>query len=306
MKLLDDIIESVTVKQEPLTSVLRLCMVLAYKLKNEQLKAWVENELNGYSDEKTVPDYRRARGQSKGLFINGIGTTFNNQPIPDALMEEKHRPLASEIVFLQGIAAYDDNKAENAVMFWNQNLVAYYQSKFYGNQMALNRAWIEIPAGIIKAMVDTVRTRVLTFVLEIQSELPKDDQEALEKIPNEAVDKAVQVIIFGNDNILNLGENQGNLAGNIAITFNVAGDLTALRHRLLEVGLEDQDVDDLEASLREDGVEFDSVEETKEIGPATENWIKSAAKKTLVGGKYVGEKVAIPVIVGAIKSFLGL
>jgi hypothetical protein len=45
MKLLKEIIELATDNHTPLTVVLRKCLVLAYSLKNERLKTWVEKEL---------------------------------------------------------------------------------------------------------------------------------------------------------------------------------------------------------------------------------------------------------------------
>lgn len=38
--------------------ILRRCLSLARQLTNEPFKAWIELELNGYSDGKPLPDYR--------------------------------------------------------------------------------------------------------------------------------------------------------------------------------------------------------------------------------------------------------
>ncbi|HYG89938.1 MAG TPA: hypothetical protein VD978_27210 [Azospirillum sp.] len=58
MKLIDDIIASVTETKEPISDTLRRCLVLADKLKNNTLKTWVERELNGYAFSDDVPSYR--------------------------------------------------------------------------------------------------------------------------------------------------------------------------------------------------------------------------------------------------------
>jgi hypothetical protein len=42
MTLLDGIIQSVTETKEPIADILRRCLVLAHKLKNDAFKAWVE------------------------------------------------------------------------------------------------------------------------------------------------------------------------------------------------------------------------------------------------------------------------
>ena len=46
--LLDDIIELATDDKQPITVLLRKCLILASQLKNERLKAWANKELNGY------------------------------------------------------------------------------------------------------------------------------------------------------------------------------------------------------------------------------------------------------------------
>ena len=48
MRLVDEIIQMASDSEEPLSNVLRKCPVLAFELKNETLKAWVEKELNGF------------------------------------------------------------------------------------------------------------------------------------------------------------------------------------------------------------------------------------------------------------------
>jgi hypothetical protein len=47
MKLLNEIIDAATDTTQPVANILRKCLILAFELKNEKLKAWVEGELNG-------------------------------------------------------------------------------------------------------------------------------------------------------------------------------------------------------------------------------------------------------------------
>ena len=68
MKLINDIVEAITATKEPISDTLRRCLVIAFKLKNDTLKTWLEKELNGYENDDKLPDYRTARGVAKGLF----------------------------------------------------------------------------------------------------------------------------------------------------------------------------------------------------------------------------------------------
>ena len=65
-----------------------------------------------------------------------------------------------------------------------------YQEKFIGGY-ALNRAWQEIPANALIALVDTVRTRVLRFTIDLQEQVG-ESEVPLERIEPKAVEKAVK------------------------------------------------------------------------------------------------------------------
>ena len=49
MNLLDEIIKAITETDEKTSSILRKCLVLSYKLKNDTLKSWASKELKGCS-----------------------------------------------------------------------------------------------------------------------------------------------------------------------------------------------------------------------------------------------------------------
>ncbi len=125
MKLIDDIITSVTQTKEPISDILRRCLVLAYKLKNDTLKSWVEKELNGYDSLDDLPSYRKASGVAKGLFLGGWGSELRNQPLPPSVLKPEHRHFANEIRLFQPIASYQNaSDATNPTISWPQDLEA--------------------------------------------------------------------------------------------------------------------------------------------------------------------------------------
>ena len=44
-----------------LTTILRSAMVLAYQLNEPTFKQWIELEINGYTGDVPVPNYRKAK-----------------------------------------------------------------------------------------------------------------------------------------------------------------------------------------------------------------------------------------------------
>jgi hypothetical protein len=118
MQLLDQIIDGATGNIEPLSNLLRKCLVLASVLKNEKLKAWAHNELNGYDNPDTLPPYRTVRIIAQGLFLGSFGRLIDDQPLPPGAMKEEHRDWARMANLTQPIAAYDGfDKKEGRVQY---------------------------------------------------------------------------------------------------------------------------------------------------------------------------------------------
>ncbi|MBY5327640.1 hypothetical protein [Rhizobium leguminosarum] len=299
MKLLTEIIESVTVTKEPIADILRRCLVLAFKLKNDTLKEWLEHELNGYSLDEALPDYRQTIGRAKGIFFGPFGQQINDQPLAPGIMSPEHQHWARDIKLRQPIAAYDlASENGSARIEWPADLVVLYQEKFIDG-MALNRAWIEIPTSVMAGLKDTIRTRVLTLVLEIQDELPADTDAAVEEIPPAVVDRIVYQIILGGTNVF------GNVNEFNATTV-MAGDLKSLEASLKKLGITDEDFRALETSLKEDGTYSIDAARPMSLGKKTMKWITAAGTKAGGGAVKISAAVAEEAIKAAIKRYLGL
>ncbi len=276
-------------------------MVLAYQLNNDLLKEWVEKELNGYDGESELPEYRKISADAKGLFLGRFGQQLDNQPIASGLMKPEHQHFAERAELRQAIAAYDDKLLSkgSAVFPWPQNLVILYQETFYTG-LALNRAWQEIPQSVFASLVDTVRTKILSFALEIRKQLgtePETEQN-LSEIPTKKVDQIINNFIYGGQNVIAGQDAQMTVDARTQV---VAGDIETLRKALQEFGVDGQDVKLLEDALAKDKTDS----KVGEIGPKTNHWLSTAVKK--VGGSTVKitESVATTVISGMIKGYLG-
>src|SRR5207245_2489338 len=125
----------------------RKCLILAFELKNEKLKQWIEKELSGFDKDDEVPEYRKAMLYSKGNFSGPFGARVTNRPLPLGILETKHWDmLTSRLV--QPIAAYEKLAAagvdKNASINWPPDLIHHYQHSFIDG-FALSSAWQEVP-----------------------------------------------------------------------------------------------------------------------------------------------------------------
>ncbi len=209
MKLLDEIIDGAVDGKQPIADVLRKCLVLAFQLKDERLKEWLEKELNGYKLEDTVPDYRCVLLHSKGNFQGGWGSWLPERPLPMSVLDKKHQALVEGAKFRDPVATFElgnrtekkpDDKKLRPIRYWSPDLIAMYQDKFYEGYVLVH-AWQEIPPGVFVSIVETVRNRVLRFALEIREELGLVSDK-VEELSKAKVEQIVTNHIYGGTNII--------------------------------------------------------------------------------------------------------
>jgi AbiTii len=101
MQLLDEIIDLAVDDQASISVLLRKCLVLAHRLKNERLLAWTDKELNGYGKDDEIPSYRKIGARAKGHFIGSFGRAISSQPLQASVMKHEHRHFATTAMLAQ-------------------------------------------------------------------------------------------------------------------------------------------------------------------------------------------------------------
>lgn len=202
MSLLRQIQDSAVDSSVELPALLRKCKVLAFRLGNEDFKRWIDNELSGYDEKTDLPEYRILNVNSKGHFSGAFGSGLKNADIPLMCLPEDFRENLGHSYLMQPIAAIASlvsNQSSGILQeAWNPDLVAHFGGKIYEHMVCM-QAWKVIPASALVAALDTVRTRVLNFVLEIEAQNP-DAGEAMineKPVPPEKVQQIFNTYITG-------------------------------------------------------------------------------------------------------------
>lgn len=186
-----------------LPTLLRKCKVLAVRLDSSEFKQWIEFELSGYSVKESLPDYRILSVNSKGHFSGAFGSGLRNADIPLSTVPKELREVLSHSYLMKPIASIEAllKDMDSSVFHepWNPDIVARFGQGIYQNMNCL-QAWKVIPAVAIVAIVDTVRTRVLNFVLEIESQNPNagEAEPNSNPVPVEKVHQIFNTYITGN------------------------------------------------------------------------------------------------------------
>jgi hypothetical protein len=303
MSLLRDIQNAALDSKVHLPDLLRKCKVLAARLGNQDFKSWVDAELNGYGEKETLPNYRSFRVESQGHFAGFLGSGLKNTPIPLSCLPEQFRDMLFTHHSREPVSALADLVSKGGSgsfrVPWPADLVAHVGQDIYENMNCLS-AWQVIPRGAIVGILDTVRTRILNFVLEIESEAPDAGEAApgAHPVPQERVNQVFHTQIFGNvGNVAAGGERfpQSN------VTAVVQGDFNSLRTYLMGLGVAPSDVNELEDATTKDRA---SVQHG--MGEHSDKWLGKMIGKAASGALSVGTTVATTLLTKALTQYWGL
>jgi hypothetical protein len=287
MKLVDEIIEMASEGRRSLADALRKCLILAFDLKNEKLKEWVEKELNGYDRDDEVPEYRKAILHSKGNFQGPFGAWLPQRPLPLAVIAKEHPGLlVSKLT--QPIAAHEGASEHEGqpVINWSPDLIARYQAKFIEDYV-LVQAWQDVPPTVMIGLCEEVRNRLLRFGLEIREELGHvNDKPAA--VPAAKVEAAVVNHIYGGVNVIAGSASDFTQIGNVIVR---AGDFQSLANALLQLNVSNTDIQALKSAIEAD---------SKTLGALTKKWLATLGTKLGKAGLQIGVEVAT----GYVKSWL--
>jgi hypothetical protein len=289
--ILDDLVNDALDEKKSLAQLLRRCLVLANQLRNEQLKTWANQELEGYSSSKGLPDYRVVPASAVGDFSGFGGSRIRDYPIPPSVLESEHRWRATKVSLMQSVSAYEAaiRDCKGAVYFeWPGDMVLYYQARLLPDYYLVS-AKQQIPSSTLVEVLNAVRTRTLNLTLGIQNELAGSSGD-IGSIPQPNVQKIVFHNIYGGNNII------GSDYSSISILPNLSGNRNQLNEELRKAGLSDNELDDLTGALDGDG--------GKNLGQRVQQWITAVAPKIAINGLKYGSDVAKPFVTELLKRFL--
>lgn len=178
MSLLREIqnLASCSSKDIDLSSLLRKCKILSARLNHHEFKVWVEKELNGYESDEELPSYRIMKVMSKGHFSGAFGRGLRNANIPTYIVDKEYREYIEHAYLTLGIGGLESlisNSPDGIIrQVWAPELLSIWGEKFYEDMYCIE-AWKVIPVATIENILNIVRNKILSFVLEIEAENPE-------------------------------------------------------------------------------------------------------------------------------------
>ncbi len=302
MTLLQEIIDEATSKESSVESLLKKCLVLSYDIDFDEFKEWIEHELEGYPDNDNTPSYRKSTNLTcKGHFCGPFQSGYKNMPIAPACIKEEYQQIVFERVEISGVANISklveshDGKSSFQVP-WPQDLVLMYSSRLLPGYTLVS-AWTVISPTQLYQIIDTVKTRILKFCLEVRKKYPMLAEHSSAPTEKQEIAAIFHTNIYGGSNNIAQGSNGFSQQINLE-----AGDYQALKAQLLKAGLPDDSIQELEAVISK-SPKPDSV---KHLPPQLTSWLGKIATLTTSGSITLAKGVSIQLITKLILVYLGL
>lgn len=304
MSLLNEIQADVTEANADIAAVLRKCKVLAVRLGSRGFQSWVDYELNGYPSENETPDYRIIKHiPSYGNFVS-IGWQLDNQPIPSTAIPEEYREAIATIYLTEPISYYSSLAAQcssepTICWGWNPDLIAYLRDKIRSG-FQLTSAWQAISTSSLVALLDTVKNRVLNFVLEIEAVAPNagEPSQGEKPIPEERVQQVFNTVILGGYAQIAAGNQTIKYDTDIKIIQN---DFDSLRRFLSSLEVGEDNIRKLGEAIQKDG----KYQKEAGFGNKVQTWLEKMSCRAADGSWKIAISVAANLLTKALMQYYG-
>lgn len=302
MSLLSEIQEAAIDAKGGIAPLLRRCHVLAYRLENDELKTWVQHELNGYPDEEPLPSYRRLSLSLTGTFLGSFGSALRGVPIVPAALPKQLADLVRDHPLRSPISEYEAlaESGKDIQIQLSGNAILAIGHNVYQKDYSCVEARHVMPDAFLRGLVDAVRNRVLSFALELgKLKLGNVDDAVIQRdIPQAAVSQVFHTHIIGNHATVAVGDG----AHAQAVGTVIAKDFESLAKFLAAHRVDEADVTELKAALAADTVPASE----SALGARVSLWIGKMASKAVSGAWKVGVDVGTKLLTTAIEKYYGL
>jgi hypothetical protein len=160
--------------------------------------------------------------------------------------------------------------------------------------------WGESSVGSLVEILNTVRNRILDFVLAVWKEVPtagEGSDKSSRDIEPERVTQIFNTTVYGGS--ANLVGSATNSPVSITVLQN---DLASLEKVLSDNGVQNKDIEELRKAITTDG----QPKKAGIFGPHVSSWVANMTKKAADGSWTIGLQVAGNLLYQAISKYYGL
>jgi hypothetical protein len=285
-----------------LTVPLSKTKVLATRINNQDLLAWVNKELGGYGTDDSVPRYRITQGKLKGDFLYG-NRQGTNIPITLETNNKTHQRIHTAH-FKESVAQLENlSKSESRMLKYEfhsplTRSIEKLLQEVNGPYFQLFSAGLAIPTGFVREILSSIHSRLLDLILALETEFGVEAEISTLKSNNDFITNYVITTINnnGDGNVTNTGANT-NLNAKISIS---KGDKEKLKNELMANEIANEDINTLLSIIDTEKIADNGV-----FGEKVNGWVKTMLSKALEGSWNIGISAAGGILANAIEHYYG-
>lgn len=302
MSQFDDGRRSATESSKPVSEVLLRIQALGYTLGSQELVAWATMELQGYPSASTVPDYRKTRDELAVFASLTNGVRNDTVPVPlDVFPKEQlnrivHPSILDSAPALESMAVR--SATESLQLPLSEGYRRYVERLFPG--FTCIRVYRPFSAGSIHSILSAIRARVIQYLHEVSQQFPDlgGDGANIQQADPQVLRNLAQVVIYNNQGQVQFGNgSQKTLFHQVLVPGDFSGLVSALRQE----GIDENDLQELEAEIQ-GGATRESVEDESS---GVRRWAGRVAEKLTKGAGGLARKATEEAILLSVRYYFG-
>ncbi|WP_186176319.1 AbiTii domain-containing protein [Vibrio jasicida] len=303
MKLVDEIIETLSSSTGVLSEALIKTKVLLHLIGQKDLVNWVNKELNGYADDDELPDYRVVDAQ---VLVNASNLAYEakRHPIPLGHLDKNYRQslergkMPQSLAIIEDFASTKEGSLESLIPMEAYGLLG----KGLANNYQIQKAWSEIQTTSVANILMQVRSRLLDFILELREELAESNtnEEVREKMNGVDAKNLFNNAIFGDNATIVVGSDNSQRVQNTVIK----NSFETLKEELIKHGISETDVNALKSAIDSDSQT--AIITKNEFGSNVKLWLQSMLSKAVDATWQIELGVASSLLATALNNYYGL
>lgn len=300
MSIIQELINDLVDYNKSLTNTLRKAKILASKSNIPEMSLWIKNELEGYNEKEQIPEYRKQDATNLGFLRGPFGSQMRNVAIPVYNLPESIKEFAETCIIGESIGQLESLISSEGEV---------YNRKWPAEYLMIARNYIHLSGGFVldditqplskavfAGIIDNVKNKLLDFLLEIDHDNIDLEGITMNSDKHEKIRSSFSINVYGSNNNVATGEivNQNNLIVE-------KNDVESLKKFLKENHISDNDVNDLEQSIKQDSIKGKYI-----FGEKVSLWIGKMISKAASGAWDVALNVAPTLLTDALNKFFGI
>lgn len=270
-----DLQQEIISKECDIVTALRKAHLIAIKLGLVEFDEWICNELNGYPNQQSCPDYRKIHCKLKGFnpYKGWIPTVINNPKIEKAVSEKCVVQSVSELITLI-------NSNQNGLTISCSGTEINLFNEYFDNPVPMQFSY-HVTTSSVADIIEKVKNTLLEWTLRLENEGIVGDNMIFNNKEKEQAKFIPQTIhnYYGNTNIVNgSADNSQIISGNTT-------NLTITKEDLYK------QVDEIEEEVHKDtNLSDENIEIALELLSDIRDKIDSDKKPSIIKSGLVGLK----------------